>query len=180
MGWCWGWVIAAGKRDRYGLFEEANAPGVTCPKFTYKWILGNSGPSAKKGLESILQAIFLYARPRCPKFTYKWISGKLREGLLPLPKDRTYHVFQPQWLIPSINSVSPLSAQNLITARFLALHFFAKNLKFYKPRKTCGFYNHSIGESQPMWITDSRVKPVESVWSLVGIETLAQSGAPMQ
>jgi len=28
MGWCWGWVIAAGKRDRYGLFEEANAPGV--------------------------------------------------------------------------------------------------------------------------------------------------------
>ena len=47
----------AEKRDKDGIFEEANAPDVTCPKFTYKWILGNSGPSAKKGLESVLQAI---------------------------------------------------------------------------------------------------------------------------
>ena len=39
--------VAAGKRDRYGLFEEENVPHATCPKFTYKWILGNWGPSAK-------------------------------------------------------------------------------------------------------------------------------------
>ena len=56
--------------------------------------------------------------------------------------------------------------------------FLQKKLKFYKPRKNCGFYNHSIGESQPMWITDSRVKPVESVWSLVGIETRGSIRCP--
>ena len=55
---------------------------------------------------------------------------------------------------------------------------FCKKTWFYKPRKTCGFYNHSIGEVQPMWITDSRVKPVESVWSLVGIETLGSIRCP--
>ena len=27
----------AEKRDKDGIFEEANAPDVTCPKFTYKW-----------------------------------------------------------------------------------------------------------------------------------------------
>ena len=79
---------------------------------------------------------FLHSDPSCPKFTYKWISGKLREERFLLQKDRPYHVFQPQHPITCTNPLSPPFAQNLITARFLALHFFAKKLKFYKPRKT--------------------------------------------
>ena len=39
---------------------------------------------------------------------------------------------------------------NPIAPQFLAVHFFAKKSIFYKPRKSCGFYNHSIGEVQPM------------------------------
>ena len=57
---------------------------------------------------------------------------------------------------------------------------FYKKIQFsYKPEERLRFYSNSNGGWQPMWITDSRVKPVESVWSLVGIETLAQSGAPL-
>ena len=41
LGWCWGWVIVAEKHDKDGIFEEARVLHVTCPKFTYKWILGN-------------------------------------------------------------------------------------------------------------------------------------------
>ena len=71
-----------------------------------------------------------------------------------------------------------LSLKTSSQRAFSHFTFLQKKLKFYKPRKTCGFYNHSIGESQPMWITDSRVKAVESVWSLVGIETKGSIRCP--
>ena len=57
---------------------------------------------------------------------------------------------------------------------------FYKKIQFsYNPKERCGFYNHSIGGWQPMWITDSREKPVESVWSLVGIETKGSIRCPI-
>ena len=104
--------------------------------------------------------------------------GQVTSGAFASSKTPYLSRFSATMTHPQHQPIFSVFHQNLITARFLALHFFAKKLKFYKPRKNCGFYNHSIGESQPMWITDSRVKPVESVWSLVGIETRGSIRCP--
>ena len=55
----------------------------------------------------------------------------------------------------------------------LAVHFRAlRNVKkYWKETKIPRFYSVNGKEEQPMWNTDSRVKPVESVWSLVGAKT---------
>ena len=57
--------------------------------------------------------------------------------------------------------------------------FLQKNSIFLQSQRTLRFYNNSNGGWQPMWITDSRVKPVESVWSLVGIETKGSIRCPI-
>ena len=56
---------------------------------------------------------------------------------------------------------------------------FYKKIQFsYKPEERLRFYSNSNGGWQPMWITDSRVKAVESVWSLVEIETKGSIRCP--
>ena len=83
----------------------------------------------------------------------------------------TRHLHQPQFFV-----ISPKPHHSAVSSTSL----FCKKISFsYKPEERLRFYSNSNGGWQPMWITDSRVKPVESVWSLVGIETLAQSGAPL-
>ena len=57
--------------------------------------------------------------------------------------------------------------------------FLQKNSIFLQSQRTLRFYNNSNGGWQPMWITDSREKPVESVWSLVGIETKGSIRCPI-
>ena len=82
----------------------------------------------------------------------------------------TRHLHQPQFFV-----ISPKPHHSAVSSTSL----FCKKISFsYKPEERLRFYSNSNGGWQPMWITDSRVKPVESVWSLVGIETKGSIRCP--
>ena len=72
-----------------------------------------------------------------------------------------------------------LSLKTSSQRAFSHFTFLQKNSIFLQSQRMLRFYNNSNGGWQPMWITDSRVKPVESVWSLVGIETKGSIRCPI-
>ena len=68
-----------------------------------------------------------------------------------LRKPRPYPLSEAREAIRGTDMSFSSFGTNPIAPRFLAVHFFVKKIHFfYKPRKSCGFYNHSIGEVQPM------------------------------